>query len=78
MPMRERRPRDRRERVNHALPDDLIEWFAGKTTTVPWSALLPPDYGNLAKNWRRFRKEHPGAQRPPGLDQLLGVDHARA
>ena len=62
--------RRRRRPSPEALPEDLVEWFAGRVQEVPWSALLAPGYGLLAKRWRAYVKAHPGAVPPADLATL--------
>jgi hypothetical protein len=65
----------------HAIPIELLDWFAGKGEP-PVTCYMQPYHEALAGWWRAFKARNPRAPLPPGVDsdallrRMLGVDMA--
>lgn len=67
--------RQRRRTTVENLPGELVAWFEGEPrradqSSVPWSALIFPDYALLPARWLIWRAEHPDASPPVGHEWL--------
>jgi hypothetical protein len=66
--------RARRRATAESLPPDLVGWFSGATSEVPWSADLYPDHVLLPERWRSWKLAHPDARPPRGWAWLDDED----
>lgn len=67
--------RPRRSTGADNLPRELVEWFAGEPrhpdqSSVPWLALIYPDYVLLPERWQIWKSAHPDARPPAGYEWL--------
>ncbi len=67
--------RKRRSTTVENLPRALVEWFAGEPrapdqSSVPWGALVYPDYVFLSERWLIWKAVHPAAHPPIGWEWL--------
>lgn len=67
--------RQRRRSTADNLPRALADWFEGvprgpDQSSVPWLALIYPDYVLLPERWLIWKAAHPGAHPPVGYEWL--------
>jgi hypothetical protein len=67
--------RGRRASSINGIPQDLQDWFAGEPrpagkSSIPWSALIVPDWALLPERWEAWREQHPDASPPEGFEWL--------
>ena len=70
----------RRRTTTNNIPRALAEWFAGNRepgpgrSSVPWCALIVPDYALLPERWLAWSAENPGVPPPAGYEWLNDPD----
>lgn len=74
--------RKRRSTTVENLPRALVEWFEGQPrradqSSVPWLALIWPDYALLGERWLIWKAVHPDARPPLGWEWLDDPKSAR-
>lgn len=67
--------RQRRRTGAENLPRELVAWFEGEPrradqSSVPWAALVFPDYALLPERWLLWKAAHPDARPPAGFEWL--------